>query len=118
MANTYHKDDENEFQGFVKTIKQAIKRQNKILKDDIKKCFPNADLLSNFADKFSSISNLDYTVERKMDDVKRELNSRMNDLSDKINQQNSSHQTQMAELKREILTSIANLGEQLKAGKE
>jgi hypothetical protein len=55
------------------------------LKEDIKKCFPNADLLSNFADRFSTISNLDYTVERKMNDVKRELNARMNDLTEKIN---------------------------------
>lgn len=82
----------------------AIKRQNKILKEDIKKCFPNADLLTNFADKFSTISNLDYTVERKMDDVKRELNSRMNDLNEKLN-------AQIQDSKKEIIAQIQLLVE-------
>jgi len=92
------------------------------LKEDIKKCFPNADLLKNFADRFSTISNLDYTVERKMDDVKRELNARMNDLNNKINELGDKINTQqkgsLNDLKEQIFTFMKqqNFGGQAVGG--
>lgn len=79
-CNTYQKDMENEFLGFVKTIKKAIKKQNKLLKNDIKKCFPNSELLQGFSEKFAKIGNLDHKVESKLNDVKSDLHSRMNDV--------------------------------------
>ena len=36
-ANTAHENGENEFQGFVKSIKQALKRENRQLKEELKK---------------------------------------------------------------------------------
>lgn len=73
VADTSHVDDENDFQGFVRTIKMAMKRQNKQLKTDIIKCLPNPEILGKFSEKFASISHLDGTVDRKMNDIRKEM---------------------------------------------
>ena len=47
-ANTVHEDCENEFQGFVKSIKQALKKENRQLKEELKKLIPSQEQMTEF----------------------------------------------------------------------
>lgn len=70
VANAYNVVTDNEFLGFVKTIKMTIKRQNKLMKDEIVKSL-NAEILGTFSEKFACIGHLDVTVEKEMNDMRR-----------------------------------------------
>jgi DNA anti-recombination protein RmuC len=110
-CNSFTKELENEYLGFVKTIKNAVKVQNKILKNDIKNCFPNSELLTDFSEKFSRIGNLNHTVESKLSEVKNELNSRMNDIKTETN-------SSIQSVKNDLSSRINETNKSIQAGQE
>ena len=76
---------QNEFQGFVKSIKQALKRENKKLREDLTKLIPTQEQMLKIKSE----------MKEEMKDMKTSLESQMVNLSDKLD-------SQLAEIMRQL----------------
>lgn len=84
MADPQLNDDENEFQGFVRTIKNSIKRQNQLLKEDIKKSLPSSESMQDFAQKFLAIKNLDSSMRDQLHEYSLTMRQTVQNMQDTI----------------------------------
>ena len=81
MAHIENGGTSNEFMGFVKTIKTAIKKENKILKEEIKKAVPTSELILNLKQQVEDTKGFVEQVRAKMELQQSE----MNEVKDRLN---------------------------------
>ena len=82
MAPVEDEEKESEFYGFVKTIKKAMKREVRLLRDDIKQSLKSETVL----------------VKSKVDDMNKEMKTQINNMKSEIGQV----KTEIGQVKTEI----------------